>query len=441
MSSVSPSDRVLRSKRTNSDLLDTDRRLFSSTPPSPLNSVTLLSPHATPVLTPASPLTPPTMPSDAATPVPPTPTDSTPRLQPLSTIVRFDGSDKITVDAMLRETEEYVAATYPALSNRNSSEFSERCLQHVLQRLDQTSIPVRQVLTAFEMSKNRTWDDFKTDFRLIFATKDVPPILHTARMFNLRPSSFSPIDLHLLGANVRSAFDRMTCALRGSPNFSYFKPIADAIDANYNVFQTYFTLCTFFSALPHGQQETVLDKMQLPKMARDVPNAFLKAYTQSPNYMPASASAAQVLATGVQQLRQPQNSRQLQFSRQPQPSRQSQPPRQRQPSPANARYPATQQTSSQPRRTTKDFTWVPQNGICWRCLRSGHHSRECNSSPFCPYHNLEGHMWHACRGFPHLVKKTKDAMRSQNNPLQTNSHFLEATPLLQEPCSPQPSEL
>lgn len=54
------------------------------------------------------------MPSDAATPAtpaPPTPTDSTARLQPLSTIVRFDGSDRITVDAMLRETEEYVAAT------------------------------------------------------------------------------------------------------------------------------------------------------------------------------------------------------------------------------------------------------------------------------------------------------------------------------------------
>ncbi|ROT81240.1 gag-pol fusion protein [Penaeus vannamei] len=167
------------------------------------------------------------MPSDVATPAPPTPADSTPRLQPLSTIVRFD--DRITVDAMLRETEEYVAATYPALSDRSSSEFSDRCLQHVLQRLDQTSVPVRQVLTAFEMSKNRTWDDFKTDFRLTFAPKDVPPFLQTARMFNLRPASFSPIDLHLLGANIRSSFDRMTCALRGSPNLS---------------------------ALPHGQQET-----------------------------------------------------------------------------------------------------------------------------------------------------------------------------------------
>ncbi|ROT85906.1 hypothetical protein C7M84_004043 [Penaeus vannamei] len=317
------SDRVLHSSKINSDLLDIDRHLLSSTTtPSRRASAIPLSPHATPVLTSVSPLIPPTMPSDVATPAPPTPADSTPRLQPLSTIVRFDGSDRITVDAMLRETEEYVAATYPALSDRSSSEFSDRCLQHVLQRLDQTSVPVRQVLTAFEMSKNRTWDDFKTDFRLTFAPKDVPPFLQTARMFNLRPASFSPIDLHLLGANIRSSFDRMTCALCGSPNFSYFKPIADAIDANYNIFQTYFTLCTFLSALPHGQQETVLDKMQLPKMARDVPNAFLKAYAEAPNFTPASA-------------------------------------------------PTAPQTTYQPRRTTRDFTWVPQNGVCWRCVRSG----------------------------------------------------------------------
>jgi len=160
------SDRVLRSSKINSDLLDIDRHLLSSTTiPSRRASAIPLSPHATPVLTSVSPLIPPTMPSDVATPAPPTPADSTARLQPLSTIVRFDGSDRITVDAMLRETEEYVAATYPALSDRSSSEFSDRCLQHVLQRLDQTSVSVRQVLTAFEMSKNRTWDDFKTDFR------------------------------------------------------------------------------------------------------------------------------------------------------------------------------------------------------------------------------------------------------------------------------------
>ena len=183
-------------------------------------------------------------------------------------------------------------------------------------------------------------------------------------MFNLRPASFSPIDLHLLGANIRSSFDRMTCALCGSPNFSYFKPIADAIDANYNIFQTYFTLCTFLSALPHGQQETVLDKMQLPEMARDVPNAFMKAYAQTPKFTPASTSTAPAMATGIQ-------------PRQSQPTRKPPPPRQRQPPPSYA-HPATQQTTNQPRRTTKDFTWVPQNGICWRCLRSGHHSKECN---------------------------------------------------------------
>lgn len=212
--------------------------------------------------------------------------------------------------------------------------------------------------------KNHTWDDFKTDFRLTFAPKDVPPFLQTSRMFNLRPASFSPIDLHLLGANIRSSFDHMTCALRGSPNCSYFKPIADAIDANYNIFQTYFTLCTFLSALPHGQQETVLDKMQLPEMARDVPNAFMKAYAQTPKFTPASTSTAPAMATGIQ-------------PRQSQPTRKPPPPRQRQPPPSYA-HPATQQTTNQPRRTTKDFTWVPQNGICWRCLRSGHHSKECN---------------------------------------------------------------
>ncbi|ROT78377.1 enzymatic polyprotein [Penaeus vannamei] len=174
-------DQVLRSSKTNSDSLDIDRQLLSSTTtPSWRDSATPLSPHATPVLTPVSPLIPPTMPSD-----------------------------------------------------------------------------------------------------------NVPPFLQTAHMFNLRPASFSPIDLHLLGANIRSSFDRMTCALRGSPNFSYFTPTVDAIDANYNIFQTYFTLCTFLSVLPHGQQETVLDKMQLPKMARDVSNAFLKAYTEAPNFTPA----------------------------------------------------------------------------------------------------------------------------------------------------------
>ncbi|ROT75265.1 putative enzymatic polyprotein [Penaeus vannamei] len=80
-------------------------------------------------------------------------------------------------------------------------------------------------------------------------------------------------------------------------------------------------------------------------MARDVPNAFMKAYAQTPKFTPASTSP---MATGIQ-------------PRQSQPTRKPPPPRQRQPPPSYA-HPATQQTTNQPRRTTKDFTWVPQNG-------------------------------------------------------------------------------
>ncbi|ROT70477.1 hypothetical protein C7M84_011237 [Penaeus vannamei] len=131
---------------------------------------------------------------------------------PMEPIVKFTGYN-YPPEQLFLETENFIASLDPHIQ-RGSYEFDKRCLQHVTQRLDLTNPAVSAMLSGLTKDADRGWHTFKEQLSQRFMPPRGKASVELARIFKMRPASFSQGDITEFYVKVKQAIDDFLELLR-----------------------------------------------------------------------------------------------------------------------------------------------------------------------------------------------------------------------------------
>jgi len=382
------------------------------------------------------------MPSDSST------TTNPSFLQPYSVVTKFDGSLKLDIDSLIKEIEEFIVSTG---TPRSDNGFDKKCLNAVHSRLDLTSPKVREAFHAFDQQPNPSWELFKQEFGILFRPSQVDHVLQLARIFSLRPQSFSYADLRAHCNRVRLAVNKWISSIPENSLSNIKGAFRDT--ASHNEYMLYFTSAVFASSLTPLCQEKVWREIGKIDNVVELPDIFSKAVKEVAGN---DVHVTNALSAKPTPPPQPQSSTELVCvpTRQPNPPLLPLPAR---PNPRSSYYPrmpgryaatpnSPYQNTPIPRplfRPPAVTNWIPEKSVCHKCLHHGHFSRDCRNIPVCPFHNIYGHPWYQCKDYTEQSAITQGLLTkarrgSSPHKTQKSCHFLEE--LLEDPQDTPPAD-
>lgn len=150
----------------------------------------------------------------------------------------------------------------------------QRCVQHVIQRIDLTVTEISLLLGGLDISSPQAWHNFKTDFRQAFSKPSDHVGLQFADIFKLRPDSLSTEHLTAFYADVRRAVNDL---LRDFGDIPRFSPIYTALQDNQHLFKAFIAESVLYSTLPRKLVEAVDHNYSPPESESQIPSSFALA--------------------------------------------------------------------------------------------------------------------------------------------------------------------